>query len=338
MLLSYGGISLWIYGMTTGTARIERRLKLHDLQVLMSVVEEGSMSKAAERLATSQPAISRTIADLEQSLGVRLLDRDPRGIVPTPYGRALLKRSVVALDELRLGIEDLRSLADPVAGEIRIAGPVALSTGFVPAVIDRFCRRYPRAVCRLITDEAGGVFLRLEDREVDLAIAFLTSAMDEERMEAEVLFCTDPLVIVAGRKNPLSRRRTLGLADLMNEPWALIPEESEFSYADRVFRAAGLGLPAPTVAATSILARLALVARGRFLTITSEPILKFSGYGTVLKILPIQLPSVPFDVGVVTMKNRTLTPAAHRFIDCAREVAKVLATQKPSGRRRWRAD
>jgi DNA-binding transcriptional LysR family regulator len=320
--------------MTTRTAGIERRLKLHDLRVLMSVVEEGSMSKAAERLATSQPAISRTISDLEQSLGVRLLDRDPKGIVPTPYGRALLKRSVAALDELRLGMEDLRSLAHPIAGEIRIAAPVALSTGFVPAVIDRFNRRHPRVACRLITDEAGGVFRRLEDREVDLAIAFLTSAMDVGRMEAEVLFCTDPLVIVAGSSNPLSRRRNLELSDLMNEPWALIPEESEFSYADRVFRAAGFDLPAPAVAATSILARLALVARGRFLTITSEPILRFSGYGTVLKILPIQLPSVPYDVGAVTLKNRTLTPAAHLFIDSAREVAKVLAKQKPSARRR----
>jgi DNA-binding transcriptional LysR family regulator len=66
------------------TERIERRLKLHDLRVLMSVVDGGSMSKAAERLATSQPAVSRAIADLESLLGVRLLDRGPRGIVATP--------------------------------------------------------------------------------------------------------------------------------------------------------------------------------------------------------------------------------------------------------------
>ena len=84
------------------TERIERRLKLHDLRVLMSVVEQGSMAKAAESLATSQPAVSRTIADLEHSLSVRLLDRGPRGIVPTPYGRALIKRSVTVFDELRL--------------------------------------------------------------------------------------------------------------------------------------------------------------------------------------------------------------------------------------------
>jgi DNA-binding transcriptional LysR family regulator len=75
--------------MANGIQRIERRVKLHDLRVLMSVAERGSMAKAAESLATSQPAISRSIADLEFSLGVRLLDRGPRGVAPTPYGRAL---------------------------------------------------------------------------------------------------------------------------------------------------------------------------------------------------------------------------------------------------------
>jgi DNA-binding transcriptional LysR family regulator len=64
--------------------RIERRLKLHDLRVLVSVVQHGSMVKAAAHLGTSQPAVSRTITDLEHSLGVRLLDRGPQGIIPTP--------------------------------------------------------------------------------------------------------------------------------------------------------------------------------------------------------------------------------------------------------------
>ena len=149
------------------TERIERRLKLHDLRVLMSVVEGGSMGKAAERLATSQPAVSRAIADLEYSLGVRLLDRGPRGIVPTPYGRALIRRSVAAFDELRQGVKDIEFLADPTAGEVRIAAPIATAAGFVAAVIDRLARRHPRVVCHLITGELAMIYRALEEREVD---------------------------------------------------------------------------------------------------------------------------------------------------------------------------
>ena len=98
--------------------RIGRRIKLQDLHVLMSVVEAGSMGKAAERLHTSQPAISNSIAKLEHALGVRLLDRHPQGIKPTPYGRALLDCGTAVFDDLRQGIKNIDYLADPTAGEV----------------------------------------------------------------------------------------------------------------------------------------------------------------------------------------------------------------------------
>src|SRR6266513_532942 len=133
------------------TDRIERRLKLHDLRVLISVVQARSMSKAAERLGTAQPALSRSIAELEHALGVRLLDRGPRGVEPTDYGRALIKRGVAVFDELRQGIRDIEFLADPTSGELRIGCSESLAAGPVLAVIDRLTRRHPRIVFHVLT-------------------------------------------------------------------------------------------------------------------------------------------------------------------------------------------
>ena len=87
--------------------RIGRRVKLHDLHVLMTVAELGSMGKAAERLSVSQPSVSKAISDLEYVVGVRLLDRTARGVETTAYGRALLRRGMGAFDELRQGIKDI---------------------------------------------------------------------------------------------------------------------------------------------------------------------------------------------------------------------------------------
>src|SRR3954466_13586408 len=81
--------------------RIGRRMKLQDLHVLMAVVQAGSMSKSAMLLNTTQSAISRSIAELEDALGARLLDRGPQGVEPTRYGGALLRRGVVVFDELK---------------------------------------------------------------------------------------------------------------------------------------------------------------------------------------------------------------------------------------------
>src|SRR5436305_7770826 len=93
--------------------RIGRRLKLHDLNVLLTVAELGSMGKAAERLAVSQPSVSKAIADIEHAVGVRLLDRTSKGVEMTDYGRALLRRGIGAFDELRLGVKEIESLTDP---------------------------------------------------------------------------------------------------------------------------------------------------------------------------------------------------------------------------------
>src|SRR5262249_46097144 len=129
--------------MDDDVGRVERRLKLHDVRVLMSVVEAGSMHKAAKRLATSQPAVSRAIAELEQVLGVRLLDRTPTGIEPTLYGQAIIKRGLAVFDELNQGIKDIKFLVDPTSGELRIACSEYAAAGPVMAVVDRLARRHP---------------------------------------------------------------------------------------------------------------------------------------------------------------------------------------------------
>src|ERR1700716_1282635 len=184
--------------------RVERRLKLHDLRVLISVVQAGIRGKASERLGTSQPAVSRTIADLEHALGVRLLDRSPRGIEATPYGRALIDRGIAAFDELRQGVKDIEFLADPTTGEVRIGASIAVAVGFVCAVIDRLSRRYPRMVFKVLDVDTATATLALEERKVDLVIVHMIRPVDEEHMDAEILL-HEPHVVVAGVQSPWAR-------------------------------------------------------------------------------------------------------------------------------------
>src|SRR5262245_52877471 len=91
--------------------RIGRRLKLRDLHISMAVAERGTMARAASSLAMSQPAVSRAIGDMEHTLGLRLLDRSRKGVEPTAYGRALIRRGMAVFDELREGVKELQFLA-----------------------------------------------------------------------------------------------------------------------------------------------------------------------------------------------------------------------------------
>src|ERR1051326_9209681 len=123
----YNAIFRWLYTRTVMdrcmrlSDRIGCRLKLHDLHVLMTVVQAGSMSKAAALLNTGQPAISRSISELEHALGVRLLDRSRHGVKPTEYGRALLDGGTAVFDDLRQTVKSISFLADPTVGEVQSA-------------------------------------------------------------------------------------------------------------------------------------------------------------------------------------------------------------------------
>src|SRR6516165_5694951 len=150
--------------------RIGRRMKLQDLHILITVVQAGSMGKAAEYLNTSQSAISRSIAELEHALGVRLLDRHRQGVEPTEYGRALLDCGVAVFDELRQGVRKIEFLADPAAGEVHIGNALTGAANFVAAVIDRLSRRYPRIIFHLVPGGMDTLHRELCERNIDLLI------------------------------------------------------------------------------------------------------------------------------------------------------------------------
>ncbi len=311
--------------------RIERRLKLHDMRILLAVVEAGSMGKAAERLGTSQPAVSRSIADLEHALGVRLLDRSRRGIEPTSYGRALIRRGIAIFDELTQGIKDIAFLADPTAGELRIGASIAVAAGLAAAVIDRLTQRYPRLVVHVLAADTSTACDALEERRVDLAIVHMIEPVAHEQMDAEILF-HEPQVVATSPENPLAKRRKMKLADLMDEPWTLPPLDSQFgAVALEAFRVSGLEVPRKLIT-SALPVRNALLATGRFVTMFPRIVLAFPAEPPAFAQLPIDLPMTRRPVGIITVRNRTLSSAAKLFIECARKLAIPLAHMRRARR------
>lgn len=301
----------------------KRRLKLRSLDILIAVAETGSMGKAADRMRTSQPAVSKAMADLESAIGVRLVDRSRSGVELTPFGRALIRRSTAVFDELRQGIKDIEHLSDPTAGEVRLGATERIAGAILTPVIDRLSRRHPRMLFHVVTGDSRPALAELNARNVEFVIHRLEMPGSEEHI-TELLF-QDDLVVVTGARNPLARRRGITLADLMEEPWVLVPPSSYAgSWQMEVFRAAGLPLPRLTVEASSYVIRTELLTTQRFFTITTRFSLLLPRRRPELKILPIELRAPLQPIGVVALRNRSLSPAAQMFIDEARELTKPL--------------
>jgi DNA-binding transcriptional LysR family regulator len=309
--------------------RIGRRLKLHDLHVFIAVAELGNMRKAAERLAISQPSVSKAIADIEHVLGLRVLDRNAQGVGVTPYGRALLRRARGAFDELRQGVKDIEVLADPALGEVRIGCPEAIAAGLLPAVVDRFSRRYPGVVVSVkAADDLAPEFRPLRERSVDLVLGRGPEASRDDDLDAEVLY-HDRAFVATGGKAPWGPRRRVALADLMEQPWLLFPENSWIDLrVNEAFRRCGVAPPCSVVRAYSVHFCINMLTTDRFLASLAGSVLRFNAPRFGLKVLPVDLPARPWPVAMVTLKNRTLSPVVEEFMKDIRAVTKPMADQR----------
>ena len=305
-------------------SRIGRRLRLRDLHILFAVVQWGSMARAASHLAMSQPAVSEAIANLEDALRVRLLDRSSRGIEPTLYAHTLLKRGHVAFDELRQAIRDIEFLANPTAGEVRIAAGEMLIAGLLPAAIDRLSRHYPDIIVDVVQATTSILeFRELREREVDLVLAGIPGSFVADDLDIEILF-DDPHRVVVGARSPWARRRKVTLAELANEPWILPTNQVVSALITEAFKVQGLEMPQGKVSAGSILLRNHLLATGRFLSVLPNSVVRHNAKQWSLKALPIDLGVTPRSIAVVTLKNRTVSPVVQLFRDELRAVAKSM--------------
>jgi DNA-binding transcriptional LysR family regulator len=313
-------------------SQIGRRLKLRDLHVFFTAVQLGSMAKAARQLSVSQPAVSEIIADLENALGVRLLDRHPQGIEPTKFGEALMKRSRAVFDELKQSVRDIEFLADPSAGEVNFGCTEAMAAILSP-VLERFTRQYPRVLLRtfLITrpfDLAG-----LRGRSLDFTVGHLVRVPGDrliDDLNVEVLF-EDRLVVATGMSSPwAARRRQIDLAELVDEAWILAeaPDSWNYSVVAEAFRARSLRMPRISAMTFSVHLRMGMLASGHFITTFPNAILRFHPNRRSIKVLPVTLPDRPWPIVIVTLKNRTLNPVVERFIAQIRDFTRPMRSHE----------
>jgi DNA-binding transcriptional LysR family regulator len=312
------------------TDRIGRRISPRDLHIFLAVVEEGSMAKAAARLAVSRPVISRALADLEHVLGVPLFNRAPEGVTPTAHGEALLHRARAVFDELRQGVEDLATLSDPNAATLRIGSSQTNAAGLVPRVIERLARRYPRM--RFITS-TGTVASRMEalrERHVDIWLARAHTEDPGPDFQFEPLM-HERLLVVTSRSSPWAKRPRPSLATLVQAPWIIAQTELiEGSPVRHAFAAEGLALPETLNISDSLSFRLSMLQTGQHVTFMPDSVVLLAPALPWLRVLPIALPRWQLPVVIATLRHRRPTAAAGLFIAEAHAVIREIAVQDPT--------
>ena len=299
------------------------RLKLRHLVLVVAIADQGSVLRAAEHLHLAQPAVTRSLREVEGILGVELFTRGPRGVTPTLFGDAFIEHARAVLAELRRAGERITGLADGEVGTVTIGTLLAGSNVLLPRAIAALKKDRPGIT--VIVQEAtfDAQVPRLLDGEIDLILGRL-NPIDDLRGLRQITLYGEPVLLVARRDHPARTVPDLALADLLAYPWVLPLEQTALrTELEQVFRASGSALPGNLVECTSVLTVRTLVRDTDMIAALPELVARTDAD---MAPLPVPLETVRRQVGVTLPANRTPTPSARLMLDhLEREAAALTA-------------
>ena len=298
-------------------------MKLSALRDFMVVAERGSLRAAARQLEIAQPAITRSIQELEKELGVVLFERRAKGVTLTPMGEAFLRRSKSVRSELQRAQDELDQMRGEIHGRIRVALSGVAHIALLPNAMSAFRQRYSQVKLDIVDGLLPAVEGELKDGTID---CYIGPTMDEvsNDLDAEMLFKSQ-CVIVGRQGHPLAKATSL--RELANAEWVTtsITHRAETELAP-IFERHGLKAPKLVLQGHSALTFLFSVAYSDLLMMLPEQWTQAPMFRQALQRIPIAepLPSPP--VCIVRRLGLPLTPAAEYFCDMIRRAAQHMDT------------
>lgn len=286
-------------------------MNLHHLELFHAVVQEGSVSRAATRLGTSQPSVSRQIRDLEESMGLALLERLPRGMRPTEAGATLFAhaQSIFAVrDQAR---QALRDRVDLSSGLLSVAASSTIGTYLLPSLLSKFQARYPGLNLRFEMGNTSQVESRLREGWIELGLVEGGASHEFERG----VFGRDELVAVASKafferwKMPRSLPGICQLPLILRETGA-----GSRILLERIFQERGIQ---PTILATLDTAEaiVRFVEAGLGVTLLPRTVVAESIASGRLLQVPVKDALLELRFEWILVRGRPLSPATHTFLE-----------------------
>ena len=311
-------------------ARILRsNLKLKHLQLLVALDQYRHLGRAAAFLSLTQPAVSKTLAEIERQFGFALFVRSTRGTEPTVHGETAVRFARSVLADFERARDEFAALATGAAGRTAVGAMVAALPGLLGPALQRLKQQHAHTTVLVEEGDLTRLLPRLRQGELDLFVGRLEPGYGAPDLDTEALY-DEAMCLVVQPQHPLARKTKPSWADLAAQPWVWPPPWA----ASRVklnqqFYQHGLHPPSDLVETTSFLVALtALQQRGAVVFWADSVARGFEAQGLVKRLklaVPIELPPV----GLITIKGRKPSPATEQLLACLRAVAAELRPAAP---------
>jgi DNA-binding transcriptional LysR family regulator len=299
-------------------------IDLRQCRHVLALDRHRSFARAADALGLTQPALTRSLQALEKSIGARLFDRDRARVEPTPVGERLIERARLLVNQARDIEQDLKQMLGLEVGLLRIGAgpyPADLSVG---TALGRFVKDHPQILVDLAVADWPALTQRVSNSEIELAVADIMLARQDERLSVDplpqhqgYLFCR------AG--HPLAGQASLTMADVRRYPLvasALPPRLDSLAAIDRRGLRSTLpeGATAPEIRVDTFALALHVVLDSDAIGGAVPSQIRGEIANGEVVMLPLELPWLTTNYGIIRLANRTPSPAAMAFMEILREV------------------
>jgi DNA-binding transcriptional LysR family regulator len=305
---------------------LRSNLKLKHLQLLVALDQFRHLGRAAEFLSLTQPAVSKTLAEVERLLGLDLFVRSTRGTEPTAYGLSMVRfaRSVLADYDRTRG--EIAAVASGAAGRVNVGAMVVAMPVLLARAVALLKERSSLTTVGIEEGDLTRLLPRLRLGELDLFVGRLEPGYAAPDLATETLH-DEPMCVAVAPQHPLAMRRKIGWAELVDLPWVVPPAwASSRIKLNQQFYKAALNPPVDLVETASFLGTLTFLQQRGAAVFWARSVAMHMQRQGLARVLPLKLPIELPPVGMITLRSRPPTPACAQLMDCLRKVAAATET------------
>jgi LysR family transcriptional regulator of abg operon len=297
-------------------------MDVRHLRNMLAVIEEGSLGKAARRLNISQPALTKSIQRLEEHLGVRLFDREVRGMKPTFYADSLIGYAKAACIGMAEAERQIAALRNGTEGTITIAGPPLIMTELLPQVLVRISQERPNLQVRVVAQDKE-LFTELLEGKFSLVVAMLYNEMPKQGLAKQWLF-DDRQVLVMRPDHPLAKRRKVKPGDLLQQKWVFADSDHWSQQRLKLyFEQNGLALPRARVESRDPAVMKSIIMISDHIGMMAKLGVEKEIAKGLLKFVDIDSPLMLRPIGIVRRENEPMSPAVKSVVRIIEDVCKT---------------
>jgi DNA-binding transcriptional LysR family regulator len=309
---------------------IRANIKPRHMQLLALLDETRNLGKAAAQLNISQSAVSKSLSEIEGGVGLKLFERNARGVAPTIYGECLIKHSRKVLADLSEAHRELNALASGATGRLVVGALPVTQPGIAPRLIAALKQIAPGTLVQLREGTLDTLLPELHAGVIDVVLGTAPKAPAGNGTEQRVICEDDPILMISGYDSPLARKRKFGWMDAASSPWVLPPINSPMrELIEQLFAKNGVPMPVNYVETTSVPAIMSLLSTMNAVAIVSRFMAEHYVSIRRAAILPIPLSRTSMPLVAIRSSVRPMTPTMVLFLDCVDRL-RVEMEQRPA--------